>query len=320
MMVFVPVALWSIPTSDGQSPRRLEQRRDFVEAHLETWVEDDPSLVMDGLSWVGRQVVLPDRSRLDLVGLTHEGELVVAELKAGAVGIATLSQALHYAVWFGAMDEEAVLRRLRLTDAQRDLLACSLAHGGIEVSVLLVGTARLPELDRAISFLESSGPRIAVRIVTFTPFIDDSGTVFLARDVEESEQTQDDVSPKQRSSRAAKVEWVQELARDYGVGQVVDEYIAAAADLGLRVKPWPLSITIVPPFGHGRTLLYLKPTADGAEFGYSEENLADLYGADAADMAERFGENWTHVTADEARGRLRSFVDLVSTLQADVQS
>jgi hypothetical protein len=32
------------------------------------------------------------------------------------------------------------------------------------------------------------------------------------------------------------------MARESGVGDVVDEYIAAAADLGLPVKPWPWSI------------------------------------------------------------------------------
>ncbi len=78
------VALWSI---EEDKPSRLEQRRDWVEAHLEQWVKADASLVAEGLTWVGQQVVLPDGSRLDLVGLTREGGLVVAELKRGAVGI-----------------------------------------------------------------------------------------------------------------------------------------------------------------------------------------------------------------------------------------
>jgi hypothetical protein len=65
------------------------------------------------------------------------------------------------------------------------------------------------------------------------------------------------------------------MARESGVGDVVDEYIAAAADLGPRVKPWPRSITIVPPFTRGRTLLYLAPKSSGVEFGYSEESLVE---------------------------------------------
>ena len=146
--VGVRVALWSVPMTDARArPVRLPQRRDFLEAHLERWIEADPSLVMEGLSWVGRQVVFPDRSRLDLVGLTKQGELIVAELKADSVGIGTLSQALHYALWIGALDEDALLRRLRLTEEQRELLAGAVAQGEVDVSILLVGMARLPELE-----------------------------------------------------------------------------------------------------------------------------------------------------------------------------
>src|SRR5688500_6209133 len=98
----VRVALWSVPAVGSTGgPQRRAHRREFVEAHLESWIEADPSLVMDGLAWVGRQVMFPDRSRLDLVGLTKEGQLVIAELKSEAVGIGTLAQALHYALWIG---------------------------------------------------------------------------------------------------------------------------------------------------------------------------------------------------------------------------
>ena len=81
------VALWSV--TDGV-PVRLEQGHSFVEADLEQWVERDATLVLDGLRWIGRQVTLPDRSRVDLVGLTREGQLVVAELKRGVLDTATL--------------------------------------------------------------------------------------------------------------------------------------------------------------------------------------------------------------------------------------
>ena len=52
-----------------------------------------------------------------------------------------------------------------------------------------------------------------VRIVMFTPFVDSAGGFLLAREVEEHEQPPDELSAKQRSSRA-KVEWVQEIARE----------------------------------------------------------------------------------------------------------
>lgn len=312
------VALWSVPTPGVLGgPKRLEQRREFIEAHLETWIKDDPSLVMEGLTWVGRQVTFPDRSRLDLIGLTREGQLVIAELKSAAVGIGTLAQALQYALWVGTLEAASLLRRLDLDDAARDLLSSAVAQGDLDVSILLVGTSRRPELDQAAAFLASRGLSIPVRIVTFTPFVDASGQILLAREVEEHEQEPDEISPKQRSSRAAKIEWVQESAREYGVGEVVDEFIATAANLGLRVKPWPKSLTIVPPNGRGRTLVYVAPKSGKIGFGYSETNFSDIYDADPQEVHEMLGDNWAELDPHTARQRLAGFVRLMNSLLPD---
>lgn len=80
------------------------------------WVERDATLVLDGLRWIGRQVTLPDRTRIDLGGLTREGQLVVAELKRAALDTATLSRALHYPLWLGSMDIDALQARLTLDE------------------------------------------------------------------------------------------------------------------------------------------------------------------------------------------------------------
>lgn len=103
------VAIWSI--TDGE-PARLEQRREFLEVDLESWIERHPDLAMEGMSWVGRQIVLPDRSRLDLVGVSREGALVIAELKRGQLGVWALTQAMHYLLTISAMEPDTILRKL----------------------------------------------------------------------------------------------------------------------------------------------------------------------------------------------------------------
>jgi hypothetical protein len=164
--------------------------------------------------------------------------------------------------------------------------------------------------------LSARGFDVPVRIVTFTPFLDTGGGVLLAREVEEHEQEPDEESPKARSSRAAKIEWVQEQAQQLGVGDIVNEHMAAAARLGLRVKPWPRSITIVPPFTHGRTLVYVAPIRHGTlRWGYSAENLAELYGADPRSVEASLGSNWTELDAATARTRLEAFTKLMGALQ-----
>ncbi|HEV2123016.1 MAG TPA: endonuclease NucS domain-containing protein [Chloroflexota bacterium] len=308
------VALWAI---DQGQPRRLEQRRDFLELDLEDWIQAHPQLAVDGMTWVARQLVLPDRSRLDLVGVTREGQIVIAELKRGTVDVATLTQAMHYVLAIAAWGKENFLKRLTLDDDTRDLLLAQDGDAAIDMAVLLVGTARAPELDRAAAFLSDRGLNLPVRIVTFAPFIDLAGNVVLAREVEEHEQQSDDTTPRQRSSRAARIEWIQERARELRVNEVVEKALTLSSELGLNVKPWPRALTIVPPFTRGRTLIYLAPWTDGyVRFGYSGENLAALYGASESEVEERLGENWVELDGADASRRLDDFTELMTQLLA----
>jgi hypothetical protein len=307
------VALWAV--ADGQ-PARLEPRREFLEVDLESWIECHPDLVMEGMRWVGRQVILPDRSRLDLVGVSLEGAFVIAEPKRGRLGIGALTQAMHYLLTISAMEPDTLLRRLDLDDDTRDTLATALSEEGeLDVVLLLVGTGRAPELERATSFLSDRGLDVTVRVVSFSSFVDETGRVFLAREVDEPEQTSEELSPRQRGRRAASVERIQDRARDFGVGPSIEAAIDLAQQLGLRVKPWPKSITIVPPFTHGRTLIYLSPKPDGrVGFGYSSDNLESIYDADADQVTHALGANWEDLRPDEFGERLQGFRDLMDHL------
>ncbi|RPF29014.1 hypothetical protein [Georgenia muralis] len=310
----MPVAVWSV---GGNAARRLEQRQDWVEAQLEAWVKHDPTMIAPGLRWLGQQVIFPDRSRLDLLGLSQEGGIVLAELKRGPVDVATLSQALHYVLWLGSMDPDDLLGRLRLSGDDAATTRQALQNEGArEISIVLIGTGRAPELDQAVQFLVASGFTVPVSIVTFTSFVDPSGAVFLTRETEDHQVAAEDVTPRQQGTRRAKVEWVLEQAREHGVQDAFQDAIALAGDLGLRIKPWPNSITVVPPFTHGRTLLYLSPTGPGqVELWFSEEALAELYGADETDVREAVGPNGNYALID-ARQRVRTFAEIMNRLLA----
>lgn len=309
------VALWAVV--DGQ-PRRIEARRQFLEVDLETWIERHPELVMDRMTWVGRQVVLPDRYRLDLVGVTREGELVIAELKRGYIDVATLTQAMHYLLAIVATDADAFLRRLTLDAEQHDSLTTAFSEEGeLTISLLLVGTGKAPGLERATTFLSERGLDVPIRIVSFSAFADSSGQVFLAREIDEHEQQADDLTPRQRSRRAASVERIQERARELGVGEVFEFAIDTAHRLGLGVKPWPRSITIVPPFTRGRTLLYLSPREPGTiHTGYHLENFTTLYDAAEDAVVTALGASWVDLTSEDAARQVQRFAELMTDLQA----
>jgi hypothetical protein len=315
----VPVALWSV---SGDKPVRVHQHTEYIEKNLEEWIQREPSLVMDGLRWVARQPVLPDRSRADLIGVTREGALVVAELKRDFVGIGTLAQALHYVLWLGSMDHAVLVNQLaREGSEERKILDEALdVETPLELLIVLIGTGSLPELDEAAAFLATRGLNVPINIVTFTPFVDTSGQVLLARHVEEHEQAEEDVTPNQKSKRAASVARVREMAREEGVLPPFDDAIAVAQAQGLKVKPWPRSITVVPPHTRGRTLIYLSPRKAGqVHFGYSPENLSDLYGATAGQVEQTLGANWVDVDPDQARRLVAGFGDLMARLQEEGQ-
>lgn len=308
------VTLWS---TSGPEPARLERRGDFLEQQLETWIEANPAMVADGLTWVARQPRLAEGSIPDLIGLTREGALIVAELKRGQVNIGSLAQALRYVLVLSSMDAESVLARLNLTSDHRALLTAAYEDGGLpEIGVLLIGTSRVPELESATTFLSARGLDLTVRITTFTPFLDASGQVLLARETEDHDTGPERTPTTSTGSRTTSIEKVLQMARDAGVGGVMEDFIRTAEALGLRVKPWPRSMTIVPLFTRGRTLLYLGPAEDGRlHYGYNLENFIELYGAEEPAVEGLLGDNWVELPPAEVQARLSAFTELMTTLQ-----
>ncbi len=178
----------------------------------------------------------------------------------------------------------------------------------LELSILLIGTGRLPELDDAAAFLAARGLTVPIRIVTFMPFLDASGQVLLARDVEDHEPDPDEETPTQPSRAKPTSKETTGVAHEAGVLGPVDAAIEVAHRPGRRVKPWPKSITIMPPSGLGRTLLYVAPGAEGVVwFGYHLDNFAELYNADQPTVEAALGANWRGLTPGETEAVLVGF-------------
>lgn len=69
------------------------------EAMIEGWVRDNPALIGLSVLILGQQVVTPDRGRIDLLGLTKDGSLVIIELKRDRTPREIIAQVLDYASW-----------------------------------------------------------------------------------------------------------------------------------------------------------------------------------------------------------------------------
>ena len=75
----VDFALWSVDDTD--LPRRLTRSVPDSETKLETWIEQRPELIRDGLVPVARQLIFPTRERLDLLCIESQSRWVIVELK-----------------------------------------------------------------------------------------------------------------------------------------------------------------------------------------------------------------------------------------------
>ena len=75
------IGIWGV-TDDGLD--RLSASSVGLEKNLEEWIEEDASLLEEGLEIVGRQMYV-EGGYLDLLGLNPQGQWVVIELKSGSV-------------------------------------------------------------------------------------------------------------------------------------------------------------------------------------------------------------------------------------------
>jgi Holliday junction resolvase-like predicted endonuclease len=284
------VLLWQVI---GHQPKRLERGRIDLEKHLEDWIEEDPSLLQDGLTIVGRQVTLVGGT-LDLLALDPQGRWVVIEVKRGWVRRKTIAQAVDYASCIVTMPfdqlAEALGAYLQNRGASLDAL---LAERGAEedgdneereVAMYAVGTGKDPGLDRMVDFL--SGFEVPITVVTYDAFETDDGQSILVRELSEAEATP---SAKQRMS----VEQICERADKGGIGVEFRKLLQAAKKHGIFPRPFTRSIMYTPPWNRANTLFtvqsspgrggsvpfYLETGAFAKFYQVTTEEAASLVGA-----------------------------------------
>ncbi len=312
------LAAWS--TEPGSEPMALK-RHQVPEAQLEAWLCADPSLAMQGIRWVAQQMVLPDRSRLDLLGIVGD-DWVIAELKQGSVNRATLAQALHYLVYLGSMPAEELqglvqrqqrFQQLPVADQDEilELLQAEAAGGNRRLSILLAGTKQDPDLDLGIKFLESKSFNVPVRVVTYELFVTRSGETVLIREAE-------DLGSQTATTATRSPNAILQRAEERGVSAVFSEYVTAARDLGLPVKPWTRAITVTAAKRGNPTLLYIKPITGALNVWSSSENLRTYLGFADEDLLS-MGPGGD-LDEGAARAFLQRFRERVSVVRARASS
>ena len=108
------IKIWEI-TPDG-SLNSIPNAQISLEEQLETWLEQDISIISSNYMVIGRQVATDFGGVIDLICLDSSGDIVVVELKRGKTPREVTAQALDYASW------AADLSHQRITDIANNYL------------------------------------------------------------------------------------------------------------------------------------------------------------------------------------------------------
>ena len=96
----IEFGLWRL---SGSTPTRLRSQPLPSEERLEDLIVDDVGIVRPDLLLIGRQVLTSFGGRLDLLGITQGGDLVLLELKRNKTPRDAVAQLLDYASWLSEL-------------------------------------------------------------------------------------------------------------------------------------------------------------------------------------------------------------------------
>jgi Holliday junction resolvase-like predicted endonuclease len=313
------VGLWQI---NKQGPRRLHVSDVGFERRLEEWIEQDPALLEQGLSIIGRQFGT-EAGPIDLLGVDIQGRLIVIELKAGSLRRETIGQAFDYASCVATMagvelrrkSEEYLQRHGGSLEDLSDELRVSLeSEEEREVAIYLVGTGRAPGLERMVDFL-GGRHSLPITVVTFEVFQLPDGQRIMVRELTESDS--ETSAPSSRSGRRT-IEAVCRRADKAGIGEPFRRILQVAQEVDLYARPYEKSIMYTSPSMRTRMLFTVwgDTFPDGSIKAYlGPETFAEFYPVTPGAVRKALGEKggrWWHLDAGAVEGMLKGLRQLLS--------
>ena len=182
------IRLWEI--SKDKLNEITESKLD-LEFRLETWLDNDISILADDLLVIGRQVITDYGGKLDLLCIDRNGDLVIVELKKDKTAREVIAQALDYASWVKDLSNERVREIANaylltkngsnLEDAFCDKFSSEFPDIlNYQHNIIIVAAQIDSSSERIIKYLsETYGVRI--NVATFQYFCDSSGRELVAR-------------------------------------------------------------------------------------------------------------------------------------------
>jgi len=182
------IRLWEI---SKHQLNEITQSKLDLESRLETWLDNDISILADDLLAIGRQVITDYGGKLDLLCIDRNGDLVIVELKKDKTAREVIAQALDYASWVKDLSNERVREianayLLTKNGSNLENAFCEKFSSefpdilNVQHNIIIVAAQIDSSSERIIKYLsETYGVRI--NVATFQYFCDSSGRELLAR-------------------------------------------------------------------------------------------------------------------------------------------
>jgi len=182
------IRLWEI--SKDQLNEITQSKLD-LESRLETWLDNDISILADDLLVIGRQVITDYGGKLDLLCIDRNGDLVIVELKKDKTAREVIAQALDYASWVKDLSNERVREianayLLTKNGSNLENAFCDKFSSefpdilNAQHNIIIVAAQIDSSSERIIKYLsETYGVRI--NVATFQYFCDSSGRELVAK-------------------------------------------------------------------------------------------------------------------------------------------
>ena len=292
------LGIWEVGRGGEAMLARAVEGEIDLERDLEAWIEEDPTLLREGLVIVGRQLYVQS-GPLDLLALDPQGRWVVIELKRGSLDERAVLQVIDYAACLRDLSATEFRAKLDpyLTAHDLDLDALLEERGAPdalepeqrELLLFVVGTGRAESLERMTRFL-SEPYGLPISVVLLQVFKLGDGRTLLTREVTEQE-----TSAVRVTGTAMTVDTVMKLAERFGTRDQLQAAIDVATSKGLPIHPWKTSLMFTPPTNATRCLftVWAEPDKDGLQVYVAVEPFTEFFDLERADVERQIGpDGW----------------------------
>jgi uncharacterized protein YeaO (DUF488 family) len=279
------VRIWEVGAGDKLT--ELGKAKLDLEKRIETWLEQDISIISDDLLVIGRQVTTNFGGAIDLLCLDHNGDAVIVELKRDKTPRDITAQVLDYASWVKELSNERITELAEQYLGERGSLEQAFEQKfGEELPETLNGQHKMlivasdidASTERIVNYL-SDTCGADINAVSFQYFRHVDNREFLARVfLIEPSQVEYSARTKSTSKRRPNLTYkeLQKLADDNDVGELYKQLVEGLTvyfDSRDRTRS---SITFIGNMeGKRNTIFSLIPGDSSAEKGVRFQTFID---------------------------------------------